>query len=177
MEYGGRSVSYWERMLAWPRASVSRFAVRALSALGRPGAEALVRSARPTPEAAWALCRTEQTDLIAACPLARLMTSPGTGPDPVRRLRQSRRLLPAFFWAAQLEERDTSALVDILRHAGTSAVVQAAAWALGRIGRLVLPECADACRQAAASTRRRLCRLFATALSKARRSAGTDTFP
>lgn len=155
--YGSRTVGYWERLLSWPRPAVSRFALRALAQLGEAGAAALLRSAPRSPEASWALARTGQ---VAGCPLARLMTRRYGQPEPMRRLRQAHRLLPAFYWASQLTEREITPLVDLLRHTGNPAVLAACAWALGRLGRAVLPECLDACRQAALPTRRRFCRVF-----------------
>lgn len=159
MEYAGRPARYWRTLLSHERLSLRWMAVRALSQL-EP--EALLLHGR-SPQVAWALAPSSLP--LDGFPLARLMRQ-GTRPGRPRsraalaaRVRASQGELAAFAWCDQLvRQHGAHAIPGLIDLLGTHP--EPAAWALSRLGRVALPECLDAARQAAPSRRRRFCRFF-----------------
>lgn len=150
-----------------PDRAVRLYALRELSEVGELGAWELLERGLREPRAAWALARAAPDDL-RLFPLARFMRRRPRRewvrkPDRSElliKLRSAGHEMTAFAWADRLVRQHgpkaISGLLDCLRHPSSPSVAEAAAWALGRLGRPVLAELSDALRQATLPTVRRL---------------------
>ncbi len=150
-----------------PERAVRLYALRELSEVGELGAWDLLERGLREPRAAWALARCAPEGL-RLYPLARFMryrrkrawAKKMDRTACLVRLRAARHEMAAFAWADRVVlehgEKAIPGLLDCLRHPSSPAVAEAAAWALGRLGRVVLAEVLDAFRQAIPPTVRRL---------------------
>lgn len=170
MLYGGRPESYWVSLL--PSACLAKrlMALRALSALG--ATERLLEVKLDHPVLAWELARSgpvPRDRRLAFFLRARMEREvPTTGPALQRcmaGLRGATHLHTAFAWASRAVElygeRALDGLLEVLLRGRTRhEPCEAAAWALGRLGRPVLGEVRQAFRQASRGTVFWLCQVI-----------------
>ncbi|MEW6281824.1 MAG: hypothetical protein AB1758_24675, partial [Candidatus Eremiobacterota bacterium] len=157
-EHAGRSAVWWGRALRGDDAVARLSAVRAFLAMEQSGP---LKEALGGPErvpAAWALARLgEGSDPL----VRRLRHPPGETLDRGRGIAamlEADSELACFEAASRLGESAIPALLDLFRRCPPPDVCEAAAWALGRLGRCILPEACDSYRRGSPRVRRWIAR-------------------